>query len=141
MLRGYLECEFSELKEVVLQDGQGFDLERIIDDVILICMLVGNDFIPNLPKLHINEEALSIVFTIYKTLLPIIGGYINENGRMHMGRMESFLHELAKMERGYFEMNERVDKSWERAKQKEERVRLESLFYDCTSPCCAVHAV
>ena len=32
-----------------------FDLERIIDDWILMGFLVGNDFIPHLPYMHINE--------------------------------------------------------------------------------------
>jgi 5'-3' exoribonuclease 1 len=33
----------------------GYDLEKIIDDWILMGFLVGNDFIPNLPNLHINH--------------------------------------------------------------------------------------
>lgn len=32
-----------------------YDLERIIDDWILMGFLVGNDFIPHLPNLHINH--------------------------------------------------------------------------------------
>lgn len=32
-----------------------FDLERVIDDWILIGFLVGNDFIPHLPNLHIHQ--------------------------------------------------------------------------------------
>ena len=32
-----------------------YDLERIIDDWVLIGFLVGNDFIPHLPDMHINH--------------------------------------------------------------------------------------
>lgn len=29
----------------------GFDLERIVDDFVLFCMLIGNDFLPGAPLL------------------------------------------------------------------------------------------
>ena len=32
-----------------------YDLECIIDDWVLMGFLVGNDFIPNLPKMHIKQ--------------------------------------------------------------------------------------
>ena len=39
ILREYLELEFSEFL------GDSFNLERVIDDFVLITFLVGNDFI------------------------------------------------------------------------------------------------
>ena len=32
-----------------------FDLERIVDDFVLFCMLAGNDFLPPLPTSDIAE--------------------------------------------------------------------------------------
>ena len=43
LLRDYLELEFQQPAEVL---GFKFDLERIIDDFVLFCMLIGNDFLP-----------------------------------------------------------------------------------------------
>ena len=42
---------------LLLQDKLlfGYDLERIIDDWILMGFLVGNDFIPHLPNMHISH--------------------------------------------------------------------------------------
>ena len=47
---------------LILQDTLPFpyDLERIIDDWILMGFLVGNDFIPHLPNLHINHVSIVI---------------------------------------------------------------------------------
>jgi 5'-3' exoribonuclease 1 len=36
--------------------------------------LVGNDFIPHLPHVHINEEALSLLWDTYKYILPTLDG-------------------------------------------------------------------
>lgn len=55
LMRDYLEQEFVVLKETM---NVPFDIERIIDDWVLMVFLVGNDFIPNIPNLHINTNAL-----------------------------------------------------------------------------------
>ena len=41
----------------LVQEGLafGYDLEAIIDDWVLMGYLVGNDFIPNLPNMHIKQ--------------------------------------------------------------------------------------
>ena len=42
---------------VCVQDKLPFayDLEKIIDDWVLMGFLVGNDFIPHLPNMHIQQ--------------------------------------------------------------------------------------
>ena len=44
------------------------DLERAIDDFVLMCMLIGNDFIPCLPTLAIRDDVLTRVFDVYKAV-------------------------------------------------------------------------
>ncbi|GAB4816899.1 hypothetical protein N2152v2_003945 [Parachlorella kessleri] len=75
-----------------------FDLERVIDDFVLFCMLVGNDFLPQLPTLDIAEGALDTMFALYKRLLPQLGGYLTHAGELNRGRLEVFLHHLAAQE-------------------------------------------
>src|SRR3984957_8077140 len=62
IVREYLEMEFQELKNGAMSFP--FDMEKVIDDFILMAFFVGNDFLPNLPRLHINEGALSTMFRI-----------------------------------------------------------------------------
>lgn len=119
IVREYLEMEFQELQE------QGalsfpFNLERVIDDFILMAFFVGNDFLPNLPGLHINEGALARMFRIYKTVLPQCDGYINEDGVINMDRLQRLLGELSKTEKEYFE-SEVADEKWFASKQMEKK--------------------
>ena len=51
-------------------------------------LLVGNDFIPNLP--HFSVKTLSKVFSNYIDVLPTLGGYINEGGELNLKRFEKF---------------------------------------------------
>ncbi len=51
-----------------------YDLESIVDDWILMGYLVGNDFIPHLPHVHINQEALPLLWETYKKVLPTLDG-------------------------------------------------------------------
>lgn len=71
LLRDYLELEFIEIKPILKFE---YDLERIIDDWIFMCFMVGNDFLPNLPNLHINSNALPILYKVYKSALPKLDG-------------------------------------------------------------------
>lgn len=94
LLREYLDLEFNTLQETL---PFPYDLERIIDDFVLMCLFVGNDFLPHLPNLHIAEGALSLLFNIYKKLLPQLGGYFHDSGVLDPKRVEAMFHELAEV--------------------------------------------
>lgn len=76
---------------------------RVVDDFVFMCMLVGNDFLPNLAHLDIAEGAINIMFRIYKEMLPGWGGYLTQAHRLHPDRLESFLQRIATSEPQYFE--------------------------------------
>lgn len=120
IVREYLELEFQELKE----DGANalgfpFDMERVIDDFILMAFFVGNDFLPNLPRIHINEGALSMMFRLYKRVLPKCDGYINEGGALNVKRLSLLLEELSKEEYRFFE-HEVENQKWFQSKRRTE---------------------
>jgi 5'-3' exoribonuclease 1 len=117
IVREYLELEFQELKAPDVLDFE-FDMERVLDDFILMAFFVGNDFLPNLPNLHINEGALALMFKVYKEVLPRAGGYINERGVIDLDRLAVLLEELSHVEFRFFEV-ENQDAAWFRGKQME----------------------
>lgn len=120
IVREYLELEFQELKQPGALAGAEFNMERIIDDFILMAFFVGNDFLPNLPHLHINEGALSLMFGVYKQVLPKAGGYINEGGVINMQRLGLLLDELSHVEYRFFE-HDNQDASWLKDKSVEKK--------------------
>ncbi|XP_063888211.1 5'-3' exoribonuclease 1-like [Scylla paramamosain] len=95
LMREYINYEFHDLRCAL---PFPYDLESIIDDWVLMGFLVGNDFIPHLPHLHINKEALPILYRTYKATLPTLDGYLNEGGKLHLPRFEKFMVKLAEFE-------------------------------------------
>lgn len=89
ILRQYIEREFSRI-DVAFE----FDLERTIDDIVLLLFLCGNDFLPHLPSLRIAEGAIDALFFVYKYLLPKLGGYLTKNGDINLARMVYFLKHM-----------------------------------------------
>ncbi|XP_053565993.1 5'-3' exoribonuclease 1 isoform X2 [Bombina bombina] len=99
LMREYIDYEFSSLKSKISFE---YDIERIIDDWILMGFLVGNDFIPHLPHLHINHDALPLLYRTYISVLPELGGYINENGYLNLLHFEKYLTKLSAFDREHF---------------------------------------
>ncbi|GAK62964.1 5'-3' exoribonuclease [Moesziomyces antarcticus] len=100
LFREYLDLEFQDLRSSL---PFPYEFERIIDDFILLNIFVGNDFLPHLPGLHINEGAMDLLFSIYKQILPVAGGYLNESGHLRTDRLELVLAELCNFEMEQFE--------------------------------------
>ncbi len=114
LMREYLDKEFMDLKGTL---PFAYDLERLIDDFILMAFFVGNDFLPNLPGLHINEGALVTMFDVYKRIMPTQDGYLNEFGVMNLRRCQAYLGALGDIEKQTFE-SEQVDSKWLRGRMR-----------------------
>ncbi|KAK3800409.1 hypothetical protein RRG08_052792 [Elysia crispata] len=100
LLRDYLGYEFADLEG---KTSFAWDLEKLIDDWVLMGFLVGNDFIPHLPHLHIHHDALPLLWRTYKKVMPSLDGYLNEGGHLNLRRFEKFMEELSKFDIETFE--------------------------------------
>ena len=99
----------------------GFDFERIVDDFVFLCFLVGNDFLPHLPSLKIREGALDALIVIYKNLLPALDGYLTKRGKINFSNVDVLMRDIAKLEEHVFvEQHERAQKQ----KQREYQAKL-----------------
>uniref|UniRef100_A0A182LSR4 5'-3' exoribonuclease 1 n=1 Tax=Anopheles culicifacies TaxID=139723 RepID=A0A182LSR4_9DIPT len=99
LLSEYLELEFASIRDRLRFP---FDINKLIDDWVLMGYLVGNDFIPNMPNMHINENALPILYSAYKDVIPEMDGYINEGGILNLPRLQLLMRRLADIDRQMF---------------------------------------
>lgn len=79
-----------------------FEFERVVDDFVFLCFLVGNDFLPHLPSLQIREGALDAILVIYKNLLPSLDGYLTKQGQINLQNADVLFRDLAKLEEEHF---------------------------------------
>lgn len=59
ILREYLELDMKISDDSDPPENLTIDLERIVDDFVLICFLAGNDFLPHMPSLEIHEVLIA----------------------------------------------------------------------------------
>ncbi|XP_076824153.1 5'-3' exoribonuclease 1-like isoform X3 [Clavelina lepadiformis] len=100
LLREYIDHEFEALKVSL---PFPYNLESIIDDWVLMGFLIGNDFIPHLPDLHIASNALPFLYGAYIKNLPHLGGYINEGGVIKLDRFQIYLKAISSYDIDHFE--------------------------------------
>lgn len=97
ILREYLAAELH-----VPQQPFPFDLERALDDWVFMCFFVGNDFLPHLPSLDIRDNGIDILIAIWRDNLPLMGGYLTQDGHVDLARAQLILQGLAKQEDAIF---------------------------------------
>ncbi|KAI5122154.1 hypothetical protein M0805_007053 [Coniferiporia weirii] len=118
ILREYLEIELD-----VPHSPFPFDLERAIDDWVLLIFFVGNDFLPHLPSLEVREGAIDTLLKIWKDELPRMGGYLTNHGSLEYERAQIILEGLAKREDEIFRRRREAE---ERQDQNAKRRKLEA---------------
>ena len=101
VLRKLLSLQFKDMEDASKYPFK-LELERLIDDFVFICMLVGNDFLPHVPHLDIADGSLNLMMTTYKDMLPRLGGYLTDKTRIHLPRLELFMRELSRYEPPYW---------------------------------------
>lgn len=91
-----------------------FDVERVTDDFVFIVILIGNDFLPNLPTMAIADGTLNVMLHLYKRALPRMGGYLTQSGKIVPERFEYFMAKLGMLDklimRGKLEAEEQANR-------------------------------
>jgi len=104
VLREYL---YQELTMTGLPFPQ--DLERAIDDWVMMCFFVGNDFLPHLPSLEIREGAIDRLIKLYKRAVYKTGGYLTDSGSINLARVQLILTGLGEVEDEIFKKRREND--------------------------------
>lgn len=112
VLRAYLKEVFSRCS--------GFNFERMIDDWIFICFFVGNDFLPNLPSLDINENAIDKLVRYYLDELSISHTFLTDSGLVNFTAVSAIMQAIGKEEDIIFKTRFQRDFRYQRKKYDEE---------------------
>ncbi|KAI9041135.1 5'-3' exoribonuclease 2 [Aspergillus affinis] len=121
VLRDYLTVELH-----VPQQPFPFDLERALDDWIFMCFFVGNDFLRQLPCLDVRENGVDTLIAIWRDNIPVMGGYLTEDGNLALQRAQIILQALAKQEDVIFRRRKQMEErkvANERRRKEQERAR------------------
>eukprot|EP00002_Diphylleia_rotans_P013116 TRINITY_DN2554_c0_g1_i3.p1 TRINITY_DN2554_c0_g1~~TRINITY_DN2554_c0_g1_i3.p1 ORF type:complete len:1538 (+),score=305.96 TRINITY_DN2554_c0_g1_i3:91-4704(+) len=93
LLRDYLTLDVCyRIKEF------DYKFDRVIDDLVLACMLVGNDFLPNLPGFDIADNTMDVIFAQYPLFLSTHKRYIHAAGQIDFGLLALLFQMLSTVE-------------------------------------------
>ncbi|CAF1301364.1 unnamed protein product [Rotaria sordida] len=101
-----------------------WDHKRFLNDWIFICILVGNDFLPNLSSCEIHEDIIKLLINIYKENVLKSNYYLTENGILNLTNVEIFLKDFSKMEEKIFKNRHEINQ------QKEQQQNLNQSIYN-----------
>lgn len=102
-----------------------YDLENVLDDWVMMCFFVGNDFLPHLPSLEIREGAIDKLVRLYKDIVHKTGGYLTKNGIVDLSRVEKIMRGIGQMEDQIFRRRRESDLNY-KAREKAKRQRNSS---------------
>ena len=122
VLLDYLQLEFASEHEGIKHE---FDLDRVTDDIVTICFLLGNDFLPSSPTVEISEGGLDLMLELYKVFMA--GGYITSApGEIRMERLEDFIAMLADREEAVIKKRKKRSANRSRGRNRRSKARPDS---------------
>lgn len=83
------------------------DLERCVDDFILMCFFVGNDFLPHLPSLSIHKGSIDLMILLYQKIRPQLSDYLCDSGQINIDPVSRFTHQLGLVEGQVFKAEQK----------------------------------
>jgi 5'-3' exonuclease len=115
--RTFTYLDISVLKKCICQEvcngletSLKFDTNRIVQDYIFICFLLGNDFLEHLPSLTIKENGVGVLTKIYIRMLAqnnaqYLINDVNDStleNRINLRFLRDLLHSLSRTEDYFF---------------------------------------
>ncbi|CAJ1016832.1 XRN 5'-3' exonuclease N-terminus/Xrn1 helical domain/Exoribonuclease Xrn1 D1 domain/Xrn1 SH3-like domain containing protein, putative [Leishmania lindenbergi] len=97
VFRDYLQLEVKDYLAKA-KSNTNIDFERIIDDFVFMCFFIGNDFLPTLPTIGINDGSIPVLLRLYVDNLLSKSRYLTHKGEIDWRNAEVWLNEVGKLE-------------------------------------------
>jgi len=100
-----------EMADLLHWDGDAYTPKSAINDFILMCYLVGNDFLPHIPCIEIIQGGIETMIDVYKSVGSSYGHlteYKRDGVRFVKSALKIFLGTLAQYEKGI--LQEKLDR-------------------------------
>ena len=93
--------------------GDWWDLERLLDDFVLLTFLVGNDFLPHLPCLAMRGGGLDVALDTYRRVRRSLPGYlVRAGGKLDVRCLTLFFEALAHSEERVVARRSELHATW-----------------------------
>ena len=90
------------------------DTLRFVNDYILICFLLGNDFMPHFPGLNIRTNGIQHMMEAYTETVGKFNYHLSKDGVIHWKNIRRFIGYLAEREEQYIKKEYKIREKWER---------------------------
>lgn len=104
------------IQEELTGDGAGEQHDtRRVHDYILLCFLLGNDFMPHFPAVNIRTTGVDHVMAAYRSTIGVEKNkYLTNEDVIVWSNMRRVIAELARNEKTYLESEYSLRKRWEK---------------------------
>jgi len=99
VLREYLNIEFYKYFTEVEELNFEYNIDKIFDDFVLLCLFFGNDFVPGIINIDSEGRIFEYLLIAYKKSLPKCDDYFVKNTIINYDNLKEYFIELSKFEK------------------------------------------
>ena len=123
----YLDkCNSKFLLEKLEEEPIELEKDRIINDYICLCFLIGNDFLPHLPAISINSGGIHSLISIYCKIFKIRQRYlVDENNNINFIFIRQIITYLYSNETGFLSKYQRKVDRWRPRIENGDKIKRE----------------
>jgi len=99
-LKGYIYNDFNDIIKLTKYGNSNILKDKLIDDYIFICFLLGNDFLERLPSLYIKKNGIDTLMKAYSNAYK--GEYLIKNNVINTNFLKDIFYQLRNHETYFF---------------------------------------
>ncbi|CAD8157271.1 unnamed protein product [Paramecium pentaurelia] len=93
IVKEYMDLEYQTIKMKI-----PYDIDRVIDDFLLLFFLIGNDFLPRVYCFDIKQGTVELLIDTFKSFLEQCDEYVTQDGWINWKSMNLLVQVLSKFE-------------------------------------------